>query len=170
MEGSYEPPVIPKSDSSKRLIYNAIKNNVLFKGCGSEELKDLIDAFKPDTRKQNSVVIMEGDHGDGFYVLSTGSVSVYESTEFKGTLHPGMGFGEIALLYSCPRTATVRAREECDLWFMDRRAFRAIMARHKRKRLNMKLMLLEKVRSRQRKGEENQTNQTIQTNDHLLLA
>ena len=116
------------------------------------------------------MVIMEGDHGDGFYVLSTGSVSVYESTEFKGTLHPGMGFGEIALLYSCPRTATVRAREECDLWFMDRRAFRAIMARHKRKRLNMKLMLLEKVRSRQRKGEENQTNQTIQTNDHLLLA
>ena len=34
----------------------------------------------------------------------------------------------------------------CELWFMDRRAFRVIMARHKRKRLNMKLMLLEKVR------------------------
>ena len=89
---------------------------------------------------------MEGAQGDGFYVLSNGSVSVYVATEFKGTLHPGMGFGEIALLYSCPRTATVRAREECDLWFIDRRAYRAIVANHKRKRLNMKLMLLEKVR------------------------
>jgi len=118
---------------------------VLFKACSTDELKDLIDAFRAEHRGAKSIVIREGDHGDGFYVLSTGSVSVYESTEFKGTLHPGMGFGEIALLYSCPRTATVRAREDCDLWFMDRRAFRAIMARHKRKRLNMKLMLLEKV-------------------------
>ncbi|KAL7527098.1 hypothetical protein ACHAXR_001800, partial [Thalassiosira sp. AJA248-18] len=142
--GDYVPPIIPKADPSRRLIYNAIKNNVLFKACTSEELKDLIDAFSAVRRGENSVVIMEGDHGDGFYVLSTGSVSVYESTEFKGTLHPGMGFGEIALLYSCPRTATVRAQENCDLWFMDRRAFRAIVARHKRKRLNMKLMLLEK--------------------------
>ena len=73
-------------------------------------------------------MIREGAQGDGFCVLSTGSVSVYESTEFKGTLHPGTGFGEIALLYSCPRTATIRAREECDLWFMDRRAFRVTVA------------------------------------------
>ena len=143
---AYVPPVIPKSDVAKQLIYNAIRNNVLFKACSSEELKDLIDAFSTKTREKNSIVIQEGAQGDGFYVLSNGSVNVYEATEFKGTLHPGMGFGEIALLYSCPRTATVRAREECDLWFIDRRAFRAIMARHKRKRLNMKLMLLEKVR------------------------
>jgi len=143
---AYTPPVIPKSDVAKQLIYNAIRNNVLFKACSSEELKDLIDAFSTKTCLKNEIVIQEGAQGDGFYVLSNGSVNVYEATEFKGTLHPGMGFGEIALLYSCPRTATVRAREECDLWFMDRRAFRAIMARHKRKRLTMKLMLLEKVR------------------------
>ena len=83
-------------------------------------------------------MIREGAQGYGFYVLSIGSVSMYESTEVKGTLHPGMGFGEIALLYSCPRTETVRAREECDLWFMDRRAFMAIVAKHKRKRLRLK--------------------------------
>ena len=145
---AYVPPVIPKSDVAKQLIYNAIRNNVLFKACSSEELKDLIDAFSTKTREKNSIVIQEGAQGDGFYVLSNGSVNVYEATEFKGTLHPGMGFGEIALLYSCPRTATVRAREKCNLWFIDRRAFRAIMARHKRKRLNMKLMLLEKVRDK----------------------
>mmetsp|Transcript_7660 Transcript_7660/g.13336 ORF Transcript_7660/g.13336 Transcript_7660/m.13336 type:complete len:121 (-) Transcript_7660:428-790(-) len=73
------------------------------------------------------------------------------SVGMKRTLHPGpgMGFGETALLYSCPRVyscpraATVRVRGECDLRFMDRRAFRAIMASHKMKRLNMKPTLLE---------------------------
>mmetsp|Transcript_37028 Transcript_37028/g.78179 ORF Transcript_37028/g.78179 Transcript_37028/m.78179 type:complete len:787 (-) Transcript_37028:505-2865(-) len=149
--GAYVPPVIPKSDSAKRLIYNAIKNNVLFRACSTEELKDLIDAFSAAHRQKGSIVIREGDHGDGFYVLSNGSVSVYEATEFKGTLHPGMGFGEIALLYSCPRTATVKAREDVDMWFMDRRAFRVIIARHKRKVLNMKLMLLEKVKIHDKK-------------------
>jgi cAMP-dependent protein kinase regulator len=150
------PPVIPKDDESKALIYNAIKDNVLFsrrqrdKSNSStsdlEELRDLIDAFVIKRCKKHDVVIQEGAQGDGFYVLSSGTVAVYESTAFKGNLYPGTGFGEIALLYSCPRTATVRAREDCDLWFMDRRAFRAIMSRHKRKRLNMKLMLLEKVK------------------------
>jgi len=149
--GAYVPPVIPKSDASRRLIYNAIRNNDLFKACSSDELNDLIDVFSGVHHAEKSIVIREGDHGDGFYVLSTGSVSVYEAMEFMCTLRPGMGFGETALLYSCPRmscprTATVRAREECDLWFIDRRAFRAIMARHKRKRLNTKLVLLENVK------------------------
>ena len=150
------PPVIPKDDASKALINNAIKDNVLFSrrqrdssksdSNDTEELRDLIDAFVLKRCSKHDIVIQEGAQGDGFYVLSSGTVAVYESTAFKGNLYPGTGFGEIALLYSCPRTATVRAREDCDLWFMDRRAFRAIMSRHKRKRLNMKLMLLEKVK------------------------
>ena len=149
-------PVIPKDHASKALIYNAIKDNVLFSrrqrdssksgSNDTEELRDLIDAFVLKRCSKHDIVIQEGAQGDGFYVLSSGTVAVYESTAFKGNLYPGTGFGEIALLYSCPRTATVRAREDCDLWFMDRRAFRAIMSRHKRKRLNMKLMLLEKVK------------------------
>lgn len=147
------PPVIPKDDISKVLIYNAIKDNVLFsrkhrdgEQQDAEELQDLIDAFVIQRCTKHDIVIQEGAQGDGFYVLSSGTVAVYESTSFKGNLYPGTGFGEIALLYSCPRTATVRATEHCDLWFMDRRAFRAIMNRHKRKRLTMKLMLLEKVK------------------------
>jgi CRP-like cAMP-binding protein len=150
------PPVIPKDDASKALIYNAIKDNVLFSrrqkdntkssNNDTDELRDLIDAFVIKRCSKNDIIIQEGAQGDGFYVLSSGTVAVYESTAFKGNLYPGTGFGEIALLYSCPRTATVRAREDCDLWFMDRRAFRAIMSRHKRKRLDMKLMLLEKVK------------------------
>lgn len=223
---SYDPTAInrsniisPKNDASRLLIYNAIKDNILFRSSSSnnqqqqqdatsnvnnnpsssiiqgtgetdeEQFRDLIDAFTLRNCYPGEIVIAEGAQGDGFYVLARGVVEVFESSEFRGRLYPGTGFGEIALLYGCPRTATVRAALEdsdnnvenggitggirqgdrsmmqrrkmtpqdnlaaapvvsggCQLWFMDRRAFRAIMARHKRKRLNMKLMLLEKVR------------------------
>lgn len=142
----YVPPNVPKSDSARALIYKAIKPNVLFRTCDKEELSELIDSFQPIAHAKGSIVIQEGDEGDGFYVLSKGSVSVYEQTEYKVTMSPGSGFGEIALLYSCPRTASIKAEEDCKLWVMDRRAFRVILSRHKKKRLNMKLMLLEKVK------------------------
>ena len=144
---SYVILVVPKPDAARRLIFGAVRRNVLFRACSSDELRDLIDAFAPVRRTAGSVVIQEGDRGDGFYVLAAGGpLAVHEADAFRGTLGPGTGFGEIALLYSCPRTATVTVTDaDADLWCVDRRAFRAIVARHKRKRLNVKLMLLEKV-------------------------
>ena len=36
-----------------------------------------------------------------------------------------IGFGEIALLYNTQRTNSVKAREICYLWLIDRQTFRA---------------------------------------------
>lgn len=36
------------------------------------------------------------------------------------------GFGELALLYSAPRAATVRATAECRLWVMERAVYLAV--------------------------------------------
>jgi hypothetical protein len=36
------------------------------------------------------------------------------------------GFGELALLYSAPRAATVHAVTDCKLWAMDRQVYQAI--------------------------------------------
>ena len=37
---------------------------------------------------------------------------------------PGECFGELALLYSAPRSATIKAISECYLWGIDRKTFR----------------------------------------------
>lgn len=49
-------------------------------------------------------------------------VIVNEKT--KRELKAGDGFGELALLYNAPRSATVRALEHCYLWGIDRNTFR----------------------------------------------
>ena len=45
--------------------------------------------------------------------------------EVKGSIKEGQGFGELALLYSAPRSASIKAVTSCYLWFIDRKTFRS---------------------------------------------
>lgn len=40
---------------------------------------------------------------------------------------PGQAFGELAILYNCPRTATVIALTDVKVWLLDRKVFQAII-------------------------------------------
>ena len=61
-------------------------------------------------------MITQGDHGDAFYVVQSGRLSVsIDGERLDHEIHDGEGFGEIALLRDVPRTATVTAIEACRL-------------------------------------------------------
>jgi cGMP-dependent protein kinase len=42
----------------------------------------------------------------------------------KKELKQGDAFGELALLYSAPRSASIKAKENVSMWAIDRRTFR----------------------------------------------
>ena len=61
------------------------------------------------------VVVHQGDVGDRYFVIESGGAEVIGDGRVVGTLGPGEGFGEIALLRRVRRTATVRATTELRL-------------------------------------------------------
>jgi MFS family permease len=75
-------------------------------------------------------VVREGELGDRFYVIAEGE---FEVTCSHGAFPPLVGgdvFGEIALLRSTPRTATVTARTDALVFSLDRDVFLAAVGGH----------------------------------------
>lgn len=78
-----------------------------------------------------TAVIREGDPGDRFYVLASGSLDVVrDGRPLRTVTQIGDGFGEIALLRGVPRTATVTTMAETTLLAIDRAPFLAAVTGH----------------------------------------
>lgn len=76
-----------------------------------------------------TIVMRQGDPGNCAYLLQSGRVSVYTEDEEGHTVELaklGLGelFGEMALVFDEPRTATVKAIEDCNLIILTRDAFK----------------------------------------------
>ena len=76
------------------------------------------------------VVIQEGDAGDAFYLVGEGDVAAYKQNcaEAVATYGPGDSFGELALMYDCPRQATVKCITEAKLYKLGRIHFRNLVS------------------------------------------
>jgi MFS family permease len=77
------------------------------------------------TYPAGATILREGDPGDLFYVVSSGTVRILDK-EFG----PGEAFGEIALLRDVPRTATATAVTDVALVTLDRAPFVAAVTGH----------------------------------------
>jgi Na+/melibiose symporter-like transporter len=69
------------------------------------------------------IVFEQGDDGHDFYVIERGRASVIVDGRPVRVLGPGDGFGEIALLRACHRTASVHATTELTLCSLAQHVF-----------------------------------------------
>jgi len=77
-----------------------------------------------------TAAVTQGESGDRFYVIRSGRAAVEIDGAETSELGPGDFFGEIALLHDVPRTATVRALDELDLYALERDDFLAAVTGH----------------------------------------
>jgi len=82
-----------------------------------------------DTARGTDITV-QGEPGRTFYVIAGGTVEVLDGDRRLRELGPGDSFGEIALLRSSPRTATVRTTTDAQLYVLDGADFVAAVTGH----------------------------------------
>eukprot|EP00753_Platysulcus_tardus_P016257 PLAT5565.1.p1 GENE.PLAT5565.1~~PLAT5565.1.p1 ORF type:complete len:720 (-),score=419.53 PLAT5565.1:286-2445(-) len=149
-DAPYEKKTVPKDDEDAKLIKAAMEDNMLFSDLRAAEKADILDAFFKVKAEANQKVIRQGEMGDNFYVVASGALDILVSRDGGApikysTVGRGKSFGELSLMYNCPRAATVQAAEESVLWALDRGTFRAIVTHHKKERKSKYEEFLAKV-------------------------
>uniref|UniRef100_A0A803V3A0 Protein kinase cGMP-dependent 1 n=1 Tax=Ficedula albicollis TaxID=59894 RepID=A0A803V3A0_FICAL len=97
-----------KAERSKELIKEAILDNDFMKNLELSQIQEIVDCMYPVEYGKDSCIIKEGDVGSLVYVMEDGKVEVTKEGVKLCTMGPGKVFGELAILYNCTRTATVK--------------------------------------------------------------
>nr|CAD7203565.1 unnamed protein product [Timema douglasi] len=130
---------------SKQLIKDAIMDNDFLKNLDSSQVRELVDSMYPQEYSKGSYVINEGGSGCHLFVSAEGEFEVIKEDKVLGRMGPGKAFGELAILYNCTRTASIRVVNDAKVWVLDRRVFQQIMMRTGLQRLEDNINFLRSV-------------------------
>lgn len=134
----------PKED--QKLILRCLLKNFVFEGRSREELRALLPSFELHTCKKGEIVTKQGDSADYFYILKKGSVKfVVDGNDVDRLSGAGGSFGELALLYSTPRAASVVTTKESQFFRLHQLAFRAALQTQSEATVDRKAQLLKGV-------------------------
>jgi len=128
---AYTPPNHPKTDEQKSRLQNTLSKSFMFASLEDKDMQTILLAMKECVFAASTKVITEGEDGDYLFVIEKGTLECFKTINGEEkvvkTVNTGDVFGELALLYNCPRAATVVAKDECICWQLDRESFNHIV-------------------------------------------
>src|SRR5262245_29011310 len=103
------------------LVERVLRDLPFLRPFSAEQVEEFARLGPIVSRPAGHVICHEGERSDSMYVLLAGTVSVYRQDTSGNRVdirqfHEGDYFGELALLDSGPRTATVVCETECTLF------------------------------------------------------
>ncbi|XP_038824544.1 cGMP-dependent protein kinase 2-like isoform X3 [Salvelinus namaycush] len=125
---------VKKTVSETSLIVKAIQKNDFLRRLDDEQITMMVELLVAIDFKPGNDVIKEGTEGDSMYIVAAGELLVSQADCNLRTLTCGDVFGELAILYNCKCTATVKAKTVVRLWFMERQMYRTIMTNKSKKK------------------------------------
>ena len=101
---------MPKDrEDSLNFLIRQLPSNMLFAEFTGEQLHVVAGAMQPQEVEAEQELIKQGDEGDAFYVVESGTFDIIVGKDIVGVATRGQSFGELSLIKKEKRAATVRA-------------------------------------------------------------
>ncbi|TSL47544.1 cGMP-dependent protein kinase 1 [Bagarius yarrelli] len=138
---------VKKTASEKAQIIKAMQKNDFLSRLDEEQISMMVELLTSLDCCPGDEIIKEGTEGDSMYIVAAGELQVTQAGRILRTLTSGDVFGELAILYNCKRTATVKAVKAVKLWCIERQIYRSIMAIKSKKKREQLIGFLKTART-----------------------
>ena len=122
----------------------------IFSNCTSEEIAVIAGVAQESFFQPGQIIVTQGTPGQAFYMILAGRVEILRDGVSLGAFGPGDFFGEMSLLDSAPRSATIRALDHVSCLMLSSWDFKALLERHP----SIAIKLLEVLTRRLRVADE----------------
>jgi len=112
---------------AKKLISRGMLQDRVCANLEEREVQEIAAKMEFFTFEIGESVMKQGESGNYFFVINQGTFHVTVNDAVVNTMSTGNAFGGLALLYNCPRTATVKATAASEVWGVDGRVFRQVL-------------------------------------------
>lgn len=143
-------PAAPKSvkggnvsSENRRFILKVLQKHFVFGNLDDDEQETVVDHFEMQRAGPDELIFAQHEVGDCWYIIQSGIFEVCVDDRAVHQLRAKHSFGELAMLYSVPRTATVTCKEKGMLWKMHADQFRVCMEQLSAKNMKRALEFFE---------------------------
>lgn len=108
-------------------VIESLQKVHLFKNFTHKKYEILSEKIGIEKFKNGEIVITQGEEGDKFYILKTGKIDIHVNKNYIRTLNENEYFGERALFFQEPRSATAIANGDIELFYLSKENFSLII-------------------------------------------
>lgn len=100
-----------------------LKSLSLFSDTPETILAEIAHLLEEKEVAESTAIVKEGEAGSGMYIIYRGSVNIIKGKQLLATLHEKDFFGELSLLDTETRSASVIAATDCTLFYIEQEPF-----------------------------------------------
>ena len=104
-----------------------LRNISLFKETPINKLIDIVKLMKKTSFKKDQVIFKEGEVGNLLYMVKRGTVNIIKLNKKIREYGEGVCFGEVALLFNEPRTATAISGCDSTIFYLTKEDFKKVL-------------------------------------------
>jgi len=112
---------------SRGKILESINKVPIFQNLPQTKKNLLIQTLKKQKLENGKTIINQDEEGSRFYIVKKGKVDIYVNKSYLRTLNKNEYFGERALFFKEPRSATALANGNVTLYVLEKESFQGIL-------------------------------------------